>query len=217
MSLESGPSRITESLPPLDESLLIEEYQALRDEITKRSEAQAQLMTVTIAGLGALATVAFQSQKAAIVLAYPVLVLFLARAWAAEESGMRLASAYIRHRIEIRTSRPDLKWEHFIVRHRADRKAFYAAAKGLFTVIDLAAIVAGIVTQIQASQNDLGLIIQQARAGGPLSHVLTGTTVLGFVLFFLVLLVAVASVIVTHRELASFPEYDELFDEKSPT
>ncbi len=84
------------------EQALLAEYDALRAEVLQRTDAQSRVIWLTIAALGALLTVAFQSKELALSFLYPLLAIFLAASWAHDDYRTRQKAIYIRLRIEER-------------------------------------------------------------------------------------------------------------------
>jgi hypothetical protein len=95
--------------------------------------------------------VAYQSNKPALSLLHPVLVLFLAAAWAHDEYRVRQKSLYIRKRIEARLGQDSeqrwwLGWEHYLKRTRSQRgyhSLGQIAARGVFITSSVVAILIG--------------------------------------------------------------------------
>jgi hypothetical protein len=90
---------------------LLAEYKELRGEILKRSEFQHQLISIALVALGGLAAVGLKDSPSAL-LAYPMLVLFLAAGWTSNGIQISQIGIYIRYRIEKRLVGPDGAWEH---------------------------------------------------------------------------------------------------------
>lgn len=74
------------------------EYTTLRTEILKRIELRYQIVAVTLTLAGVFLGVGLTKDLVALI--YPPLATFLALAWAQNEFRIRLASIYIRERIE---------------------------------------------------------------------------------------------------------------------
>ena len=75
-------------------TFLLAEYDALRGEILKRSEIQHQLLSFSLAALGALMAVGLKDSPSAL-LAYPILVLFLAVGWVYNDLQIAQIGLYI--------------------------------------------------------------------------------------------------------------------------
>lgn len=73
----------------------LEEYSALRAEILKRLEFQNQLKSLTLLSAGAVTTVALNTGNPTILLAYPILVFFLALDWAEHNRGILTLAKHI--------------------------------------------------------------------------------------------------------------------------
>jgi len=80
-------------------AFLLAEYKELRGEILKRSEMQHQLISFSLAALGALMTVGLKDSPSALLI-YPLVTLGLAIGWAYNDLQIAQLGLYIRHRIE---------------------------------------------------------------------------------------------------------------------
>jgi hypothetical protein len=93
-----------------DETLafLQAEYTALRSEIVKRVELGQRLLEITLVSAAAILTINLTGDEfARVLLAYPVLVMFLAFAGLRHALQLRLLAAYITTEIE-----PRFRWRH---------------------------------------------------------------------------------------------------------
>jgi hypothetical protein len=100
---------------------LLAEYNALRDEILKRSEIQHQLISFALAALGALVAVGVKDSPSAL-LAYPILVLFLAISWTYNDLQIAQIGLYLKYRIEAPLLASGLGWQHAILSQRPSRE-----------------------------------------------------------------------------------------------
>jgi len=80
-------------------NFLLAEYREMRAEILKRSEMQHQLISFSLAALGALMTVGLRDSPAALLI-YPIVTLGLATGWAYNDLQIAQLGLYIRYRIE---------------------------------------------------------------------------------------------------------------------
>lgn len=99
---------------------LLAEYKELRGEILKRSEMQHQLISFSLAALGALMTVGIRDSPSAL-LVYPIVILGLATGWAYNDLQIAQLGLYIRYRIEgpLAGSRG---WQNAIARQETSKK-----------------------------------------------------------------------------------------------
>lgn len=82
-------------------NFLIQEYNALRAEILKRTEIQHQLLSFAVIASGTFLTIAFKDDGSrTVVLVYPILSMFLSIAWCHSDILIRQIGTYIRKRIE---------------------------------------------------------------------------------------------------------------------
>lgn len=122
---------------------LLAEYQALRNEILKRTEIQHQLISIALVALGALISVGMELSPPAL-LAYPMLALFLSAAWSANDIQIAQLGAYIRDEIEKELLDDGLGWEHHISSERISKLIGYRAllaTRGLFWGSEILAVV----------------------------------------------------------------------------
>ncbi len=99
-------------------SLVITEYNALREEILKRIEIDHQLIALALIAPGTLLTIGLQVRSASIIFVYPFLALFLSMIWVLNETGIHEAGEYIRDRIESKVGENCIGWQHY----RSSRK-----------------------------------------------------------------------------------------------
>src|SRR5882762_10370322 len=121
---------------------LLAEYNALREEILKRSEIQHQLLSFALAALGALIAVGLKDSPSAL-LAYPILVLFLATGWTYNDLQIAQIGLYVEYRIEARLVASGLGWQHAILSQSPSRtigSLAKLATRGMFWSTEILAI-----------------------------------------------------------------------------
>lgn len=121
---------------------LLAEYNALRGEILKRSEIQHQLISFALAALGALTAVGLKDSTSAL-LAYPILVLFLAVGWTYNDIQIAQIGLYIKHRIEGQLAASGQGWQHTILSQRSSREIgslAKLATRGMFWSSEILAV-----------------------------------------------------------------------------
>ena len=104
----------------------IAEHSALRAEILKRTEIQHQLISLAIIAAGTFVSVGVQGSPT-VMLAYPILALFLAVGWSQNDVRIMQRGAYIK-RLETRLLGENLGWEH----ERASTRVGRLGAQTLF-------------------------------------------------------------------------------------
>lgn len=138
MSVEDGESESVQ--------IRLAEYSALRAEILNRANTQHQLVSLAIIAAGTIFIASFQSRDnstaAALLLAYPMLAMFLAAAWIHNEFLVWQLAYYIKYRIEERLGVARLGWEHY--RSTAATPRFnYLASTAIFIGSQVVALIAG--------------------------------------------------------------------------
>ena len=121
---------------------LLAEYNALRDEILRRTDIQHQLISITLVAFGALVSVGLQVSQTAL-LAYPLLALFLSVVWSYNDIRIRQLGFYIRDRIENRLAGGGEGWEHAISSDSLSRSVgsrVILATRGIFWGTELLAV-----------------------------------------------------------------------------
>ncbi len=114
-------------------NFLLAEYRELRAEILKRSEMQHQLISFSLAAMGALMTVGLRDSPSALLI-YPIVTLGLAIGWAYNDLQIAQLGLYIRHRIE-GTLVGSRGWEHTValqVASKAIGRLAKLATRGVF-------------------------------------------------------------------------------------
>jgi hypothetical protein len=120
---------------------LIAEFSSLREEILKRIEIQHQLITLALIATGTIIPLGIQSSTI-IILAYPLLAMFISVAWSHSDRRIRHISAYIMC-IEDKLLGGNRGWEHMqglIVRERFGKRLLYAS-RGIFIGTQILSIV----------------------------------------------------------------------------
>lgn len=128
---------------------MLAEFAALRDEIMRRAEIQHQLLSLAILSAGAIFAAGMQTKHAVIVLAYPMIALFIAVNWSVNDRRSRQLGAYIRVRLEPHLG---LGWERYYSTVPNPKFFFgtvsfrpsYAASRGMFIGTEAIALVLGI-------------------------------------------------------------------------
>jgi hypothetical protein len=113
---------------PDPSAFLLAEYKEMRGEILKRSEFQHQLISFALVALAGLAGLGLKEAPLAL-LAYPLVVAFLATSWAYNDIQIAQLGIYIRYRIEVPLAGTH-GWEQFI--------ASLAASKSIGALVKLA-------------------------------------------------------------------------------
>ena len=124
-------------------SLLIAQYQALRDEILEKMRRNGQILSLTVLALGTLIAAGVQFHNAALVLIYPIVAASLAYMWVAEDQGIKDVGSYIRDKIEGPLSTLGYEyWEHWLEeksrvkrRFRRPLLLFYLSTEAVSLVI----------------------------------------------------------------------------------
>jgi hypothetical protein len=96
-----------------DKTLILEEYQALRNEILKRLEFRYQLINIIVVVSGTFLSVGIQPNvPTSVLLVYPILALFLISGWVYNGVILTQIGKYIRENIEINIV--EFKWESYL-------------------------------------------------------------------------------------------------------
>jgi hypothetical protein len=160
---------------------LLAEYKELRGEILKRSEIQHQLISFALVALAGLAAVGLRDSPSAL-LAYPMLVAFLATAWAYNDIQIAQLGLYIKYRIEYRLVGTS-GWEHFISSLGTSKKIgalVKLATRGILWGSEVLAIVLYLLKR-EAS----GLAIVPPEIGGDLLLLIVSIAAIAFTLWAL--------------------------------
>ncbi len=139
-SVDNSPPTI---VPFPSSDFIIAEFVALRDEVQKRSEAQNQILSLTLIAAGSFITLGVQtSLSAQALLVYPILGMFLAAAWSQNSTWVYRISSYIRTNFESHLN--GAGWEHYIVSAFKQRRWRFStnvfAARGVFLVTQILVI-----------------------------------------------------------------------------
>jgi len=126
-------------------SLIIAEYNAMREEILKLVENQHQILSLSLIAPGTILAIGFQTRNASIMYLYPILALFLAAIWLSNSHGVHKIGAYIKNRIELKVGANNIGWEHFRSENLdPNRIVSFLSFRAIFIVAELLAIIAGI-------------------------------------------------------------------------
>lgn len=124
-----------------DISLLLAEYDALRNEILKRMEIENQLTTFTIIVFGTILGIGYQNKFTSLILLYPLIALFLTISHVQSEYHVRQIALYIKDHIESEVGKVNIGWETFLAENRYSR--YYLGFGGIVMTTELLAIVVG--------------------------------------------------------------------------
>jgi hypothetical protein len=143
--VQSSSSKNT--LSPEITSIILAEYNTLRDEILRRIDTMNQINALALIAPGTILAYGLQSQNATILLLYPILALFLAVAWSINDRRCRELGYYIHTQIETRFEKSCMGWEHFMDLIRVKHKFFdmdnVLATSGIFLGTEGVAILVG--------------------------------------------------------------------------
>ncbi len=130
-------------------AFLLNQYLALRDEIIKRMEIQNQIISLMLIAGGTFISLGIERQSTTLILATPVLALFLASFWTNHDVRVRHIGLYIRRYIEEKFLDVNTGWEgvggtsgtKYLSRHLS-----IFASQGIFIGIQLLSIFAALIT-----------------------------------------------------------------------
>ena len=126
-------------------TFLLDEYNALRNEILKRIELQHQMISLTLIVFGTILGFGLQLHSSSIVLLYPVVSFFLAASWAHNGRSIRDIATYIREQVEARAGENNFGWEHRALPHRRLLgRLDTLSARGIFAGTSLLAILVAV-------------------------------------------------------------------------
>jgi len=168
MSAEESPRSPTEADIG---ALLVAEYTTLRDEIVKRIEIQHQLVSLALIAPGTVLALGFQTSSASLMLAYPLLGMFLSAVWLSNSIAIHDIAAYIADQIQSRVGENFSFWEHFRISTNTRQVAIlhFWGTRGIFIGTELLVLLAGITLAKFDTAQTIFLII------GIVSSVLTIT------------------------------------------
>ncbi|MCI0692198.1 hypothetical protein L0337_09370 [candidate division KSB1 bacterium] len=111
---------------------LLAEYSALRDEILKRIEIGHQLGALVLVAVGTFLPIGIQG-SVTILLAYPLLAMFIATAWSHNDIRIQQIATYIKD-IEKKLLPDKGGWEHFFrEKIKLEKEALaLLASRGIF-------------------------------------------------------------------------------------
>jgi hypothetical protein len=103
---------------------LIQEYNALRGEVLKRTEIQHQLVSLSLIGSGTFLTIGLKDLKSpTVVLAYPILAMLLNVLWYQSNVFIEQIGTYIRKHIEGRLlGASGVGWEGYLYERRRGKQ-----------------------------------------------------------------------------------------------
>jgi sucrose-6-phosphatase len=135
------PPSLTSNVSKEATDFLLAEYAALRAEILNRTEIQHQLISLALIAAGTFLTVGLQGSPT-VTLAYPILAVFLAAAWAQNDTRVHQIGLYIKKRIEKRILEAGLGWEHAVPSTRIGRLGSLTllASRGVFVGTEIMAV-----------------------------------------------------------------------------
>jgi hypothetical protein len=143
------------ALPPPDRlvitagegvSLIVAEYASIRAEILKLIELQAQLIALTVIAFGTVLSVGFQTNKAVIVMIYPLLALILGISWLNHAHAIHRCGDYIAHQIEPKVGVQLMGWESFVRVHPLPKAMIgYWGVRAIFIGSSALSVIAGTV------------------------------------------------------------------------
>jgi hypothetical protein len=143
----------------LNPTYVVAEYNALRAEILKRVETRYTLLSITLTALAALLTFGAQTNRAILILLYPILALCLAISWSSNDYQIGKISDYIIEFIECTVGAENLNWEYHrnsLPKERLER-FFSVGSKGIFILTELFAFIAGVLIGVtHPKENTVG-------------------------------------------------------------
>lgn len=106
-----SPKSLAETAADSSIEFLMLQYAALREEILKRMEVQNQIISLMFIASGTLISVGLQFKSDTVMLATPILAMFLATFWANHDVRIRQIGLYIRRYIEEEFLEVNKGWE----------------------------------------------------------------------------------------------------------
>jgi hypothetical protein len=143
------PSSPTPSKEPPD--FLIQEYNALRGEVLKRTEIQHQLVSFALIATGTFLTIGLKDLKSpTVILAYPILAIFLHVLWYQSDGFIAKIGKYIRMHIEGRLlGSSGVGWEGYLYNLRREKECWSLSrfsAGGIFVGTEIVAVLLVLLT-----------------------------------------------------------------------
>lgn len=144
--LQSPPTASKES-----SDFLIQEYNSLRGEVLKRTEIQHQLVSLALIGSGTFLTIGLKDLKSpTVVLAYPILAMFLNVLWYQSNVFIEQIGKYIRKHIEGRLlGASGVGWEGYLYKPRHEKQGWSLSlfsAGSIFLGTEIVAVLLVILT-----------------------------------------------------------------------
>ncbi len=131
----------TQRIDETQRGFLLAEFSSLREEVHRRTDIQHQLISLALVALGVFFSINHE-RASLVLLAYPILALFLASAWSQSDIRIRQIGAYISS-IEAELLGGDRGWEHNLRKvsgvGRFGSLAFFAS-RGVFVGTQMVAI-----------------------------------------------------------------------------
>ena len=142
---------VTPALPtsrqmcPRDEFALAE-YNNLRMEILKWVELQSRLLSIIVISFGAVVSVGFQTENAAIIAIHPVLALILGICWLNHNYAVIRVADYIRSRLEVQFYENDREgWEHYVLHYKISHARIgHLGERAIFPGSSIVAVLAAV-------------------------------------------------------------------------
>ncbi len=152
------PSKqVDDERPGNSSAAIIAEYSALRQEILARSQAQNQIITISLLVSGTLLTLGLTHERgSSAFLVLPAILFFLALGWSRHDLVIKRIGGYQRYCIESRVC--GIGWEEFLQKVRTNREtslkhgAGAVHVRGLFVTMEVLALT------LALSEPTLGLI-----------------------------------------------------------
>lgn len=107
----ASPKSPAEDVADPSTRFLLVQYEALREEILKRMEVQNQIISLMFIASGTLISVGLQFNSVPVMLATPILAMFLATFWANHDVRIRQIGLYIKTYIEEKFLDVNKGWE----------------------------------------------------------------------------------------------------------
>lgn len=125
---------------PESTSLLLAEYNALRNEILKRMDVENQLATFTVIVFGTILGIGLQNKSAVLILLYPTLATFFAIGWSHSNYMIFQIGTYLKQHVESVVGVDKMGWEHY----RTMKSLYVWSARGIFLTTEVLAIAVGL-------------------------------------------------------------------------
>ncbi|HEV2662040.1 MAG TPA: hypothetical protein VGU68_15630 [Ktedonobacteraceae bacterium] len=141
-SLASGSH---EEKSPLSHDLIIAEFTALRDEVTKLTDLQHQLFSIALLSFATLMGAGIQFKITPLLLIYPILAVFLNAAWFNHAYGIDMLGHYIQNHIENKVGTENIGWENHSHKNSIPHSILaFLGARGIFPATQVIALIAAV-------------------------------------------------------------------------